>query len=560
MPNMYIKRLGSSSDKKDSDNNSFNFNELLKNADSSVNVSVPVGFRNSKGSKSEIPAHLPFEYLEKDYSEIFPKILRNSVHKPSKSEITDLNIDMVKVLNNIVMRIKEKNESLKGKLSKKKRKVLDRFIKCICIIIHLVHSEHNIVVLNKDEEGKPKSHEISPRSTDKYPKHPKKGKKLSIVPLSQSSRNTSTKFFDFKRSKFYNDFLIQELEVEQLDNLRFRGRRFKTRKEDMEFLTMFDNINDDILPKKKAISSKSNDELNVFKDDEDFKDDFENENGNSFQINSICSNPTPINKDSEVEFKPFYINDYEKYENDEEVYEMCREEKSDKVTCVSGQEDVIINKSHRFKQKSLDIGSKEMPIDSKDKDTSKECSKDKESSNKDKDSSIKDSLKEVQKDIYKKKRNKSSFFNSEDLKMIPIFIPIRLDQIEQQSPRESKNISKGSGGQEKKLRHSKTHLFISPDDNKLSIKTLSEDTIINDVDLNFNIEEVEVNLGKEDSTEKENQDELFSKINIVSINEGKRRSKEKKNSMTINELLKLIRKKSMEGLSITNEINLNLNK
>jgi len=85
----------------------------------------------TRSCKSEIPKNLPFDTLEKDSINDYPDFLGNimSLHKSSKSDLSELKIDMVKILNNIVTKLKEKNENT-GKLSRKKKRVLENFLRC----------------------------------------------------------------------------------------------------------------------------------------------------------------------------------------------------------------------------------------------------------------------------------------------------------------------------------------------------------------------------------------------------------------------------------------------
>ena len=170
---------------------------------------------------------------------------------------------------------------------------------------------------------------------------------------------------------------------------------------------------------------------------------------------------------------------------------------------------------------------------------------------------------------HSKKRTKSGFFKSNDFKLgeflggkaeksgkfekdlVSILIPVNIDQIEMPPTKSDdgneENFFKFESPdfpQTSKANSNISHLLISPTSKSKKMRTqhLSENTIINGIDFDIDVQELNF------------QNDCSNKISIVSLNKGNSDKKEKRNSMTIHELLRLIRKKSMEGLLVTNEI------
>lgn len=154
---------------------------------------------------------------------------------------------------------------------------------------------------------------------------------------------------------------------------------------------------------------------------------------------------------------------------------------------------------------------------------------------------------------YKKNRKKSSFFNSGDFSkkgFIPILVPVNIEQIEESPSKTDKSADKSN------CKSYASHLIISPVNakNRIQIKQLSENTVINGIDLDFNIR----NISLQDNSGG-NDEQLFNKISIVSMNnksiDFKSEIKENSKSMTISDLLKLIRQRSMDNSELTNQLN-----
>jgi hypothetical protein len=114
-------------------------------------------------------------------------------------------------------------------------------------------------------------------------------------------------------------------------------------------------------------------------------------------------------------------------------------------------------------------------------------------------------------------------------------VPVNIEQIDE------KSVNKYSVN---------NHLIISPvhKKGKIAFKPISENAIITGINFDFDIQEIDINPS---SPSKESN--FFNKISFVNI-KNKRDHKEKSKSMTINDLIKLIRQKSMDSTELKNNI------
>jgi len=392
-------------------------------------------------------------------------------------------------------------------------------------MLFLVHSEHNLANIfvlpssNDNDENVDKGLNEGSHNLDGSSKV-KKRKKLSIIPI--NVRNTSPKLTPaITRNNFYDDFFIDEMD-EDKERINF-GRSIKknkTCKEEEDFISMLDSINDnnDVEdhenPKhknhKKSLSSKS---FNSFNQEFDGVNEKGNVNINSsFQFLNSPKN-TQNSRRNSINYSNIDNGNGSLIDNSKNTDNLD----SQKVE-FSIREN---NRSNQIKHNSLEMKMNGLNHNDNNEDD-------------------------------KKKRTKSLFFNPanfSDKELVPIIVAVNFDQIELPPSSEKKD--------DNMFDFSQNHLLISPLDSKsnrnLCTRQVSGDAVITGINFNIDVQNINFNTDSDaykKTKTKSGELDMFNKISIVSLNNnntGKDNSKEKKSqSMTINELLQLIKQKNME--------------
>ena len=121
-----LKSTNSNSDKKDKKDsiiNNINNNNTINNA---INLNVIFFSKlDGRNSKSEVPSN----YIIKKKSNSMIKEVINFNHKISKSEIFNLQVNLKNILDELENKKKIEEENFKINVSKKKKLILDKFLK-----------------------------------------------------------------------------------------------------------------------------------------------------------------------------------------------------------------------------------------------------------------------------------------------------------------------------------------------------------------------------------------------------------------------------------------------
>jgi hypothetical protein len=122
-----LKSTNSNSDKKDKKDsiiNNINNNNTISNA---INLNVIFFSKlDGRNSKSEVPSN----YIIKKKSNSMIKEVINFNHKISKSEIFNLQVNLKNILDELENKKKIEEENFIINVSKKKKLILDKFLKC----------------------------------------------------------------------------------------------------------------------------------------------------------------------------------------------------------------------------------------------------------------------------------------------------------------------------------------------------------------------------------------------------------------------------------------------
>ena len=122
-----LKSTNSNSDKKDKKDsiiNNINNNNTINNA---INLNVIFFSKlDGRNSKSEVRSN----YIIKKKSNSMIKEVINFNHKISKSEIFNLQVNLKNILDELENKKKIEEENFKINVSKKKKLILDKFLKC----------------------------------------------------------------------------------------------------------------------------------------------------------------------------------------------------------------------------------------------------------------------------------------------------------------------------------------------------------------------------------------------------------------------------------------------